>query len=909
MSLAARLRSWIRAATSRSRLEREMDEELAFHLESYTRELIRRGLEPGEAARRARIELGGTAIQKEHMRASLGLRLWDDLRADLRYALRALAKSPGFTAIAIGSLALGIGANVAIFSMARTALFQTLPVPRPAELRQLRWTIHGTRQPMSELNGYLDKPGVDSMSSSAFSTEAYRNLRQSPVFRDLIASSFVGRMEVGFDGDTQSANAQYVSGNFFPALGLTAEVGRLLLPSDDLAPGKGSVVVLSDAFWVSRFARSPAVIGKTIEVNRIPLTIVGVAPRGFTSLDYYGRPHLYLPLSLDPILSPGEHSNRLTDPETWWLSLYGRISPGISNAQAQSALAGIFRQTVQTTLKQRRKIDLDSMRLTVTGADRGGDNPNRLKFLQIDSVLAALAFLVLLLACANLANLLLARAAARQKEVSLRIALGAGRARILRQVFTENLLLAVFGGIAGIVIGYAGRNLAPPLLGQPSPRFDLATLAFTLALSLLTCLLFGSVPAWRATHADAQEAMRETSQMTAKRSRTRMGKSLVIVQIALSVILVAGAGLFLQTLHNLLRVQLGFQPERLLLFDLSLTPEYKTPAKRAAAYELIAERLGAIPGAISASYSTDSLINNTTSTSNFDIDGEPEGEQGERRAWMNIVGPHFFQTMGIPILEGRSFGREDTTSSQPVAIVNQQLAHDFFPGKNPLGQTFRGGDVHAVIVGICGNTRFKDLRNTPPATFYLFSRQVGDYGPGGQMNFVVKTASAPASISTSARMAVRAFDRDIPIYRLRTQEEQIDESLHPERLFALLTSGFGLLALVLACIGIYGIMAYTVARRTNEIGIRLALGAPRRSVMKMILSEALSLCVMGVAAGVVITLFLTRSLQSMLFGLKPYDPLTLVAAALLLSAVALLASFLPARTAARVDPIQALRHD
>jgi predicted permease len=908
MSLLARFRSWLRAATSRSRLEREMDEELAFHLESYTSELIRRGLPPEEAARRARIELGGTAIQKEHMRASLGLRLWDDLRADLRYAVRMLAKSPGFTAIAIGSLALGIGANIAIFSMARTALFQTLPIPHPAELRQLHWTIHGTRQPMNGLYGLADKPGANNMSSSAFSTEAYRDLRESPVFRGLIASSPVGRMEIAFDGDTQSANAQYVSGNFFSALGLTAEIGRLLLPSDDLASGKSTVVVLSDAFWESRFARSPAVIGKTVEVNRVPLTIVGVAQRGFTSLEYYGRPHLYLPLSLDPLLSPGEHSSRLTDPETWWLSLYGRISPGVTNAQAQSALAGIFHQTVQRTLKQRRKIDLDSMRLTVTGASRG-ENPNRLKFLQIDSVLAALAFLVLLLACANLANLLLARAAARQKEVSLRIALGAGRGRILRQVVTENLLLAISGGGAGTALGYAGRNLAPPLLGQPAPSFDLATVGFALGLSLLTCLLFGSVPAWRAIHADAQEAMRETSQMTARRSRTRMGKSLVIVQIALSVILVAGAGLFLQTLHNLLRVQLGFQPERLLLFNLSLTPEYKTSAKRAAAYESIAERLEAIPGTTSASYSTDPLIADYTSTSNFDVDGEPEGERGERRAWMNIVGSHFFQTMGIPLMEGRSFGREDTASSQPVAIVNQQLAHDFFPGKNPVGQTFKGGDVHAVVVGICGNTRFKDLRNTPPPTFYLFSRQIGDYGPGGQMTFAVKTASAPASIAVSARKAVGAFDRNLPVYRLRTQEEQIDESLHAERLFALLTSGFGVLALVLACIGIYGIMAYTVARRTNEIGIRLALGAPRRSVMTMVLSEALTLSVIGVLAGMAITLLLTRSLQSMLFGLKPYDPLTLVAAALLLSAVALLASFLPARAAARVDPIQALRRE
>jgi predicted permease len=352
-----------------------------------------------------------------------------------------------------------------------------------------------------------------------------------------------------------------------------------------------------------------------------------------------------------------------------------------------------------------------------------------------------------------------------------------------------------------------------------------------------------------------------------------------------------------------LRCSFGFQPERLLLFNLSLTPEYKTDVMRAAAYPAIAERLEAIPGVISASYSTDSLIDDTTSTSNFDIDGQPKSE---RRAWENIIGPQFLETMGIPLLQGRDFAREDTTTSQQIAIVNQQLAHDFFLNQNPIGRTFNG---NIRIIGICGNTRFKDLRESPPPTYYLFSRQSADYGPGGSMTFAVKTASDPASVAPSIPRAVRAFDRELPIYHLITQQEQIDESLHAERLFAFLTSGFGMLALVLACIGIYGIMAYTVARRTNEIGIRLALGAQTGQVMRMILSEAVTLAVIGVVAGAGITLLLTRSLQSLLFGLRPDDPLTLISAGLLLIAVALLASFIPARAAARVNPIQALRHE
>lgn len=903
MSLRTRVRTWLRAVTFRARLEREMDEELEFHLESYAQEMMRRGVAPEEATRRARMELGNVVTQKEKMRESLGLRLWDDLRADLRYAVRMLAKSPGFTAIAIGSLALGIGANTAIFSMTRTALFESLPVWHPEELRLLHWSVRGVNQPMNDIYGNVYKGEGGTTNSTTFSMAAYQNLQKSAAFRDLIAYSPPGTVSLTVDGDAESGSAEYVSGNFFTGLGLRAQAGRTVLPPDDGAAGKSDVAVLSDWYWNSRFARSPAVIGKTIEVDRVPLTIVGVAPRGFVSLGAYQRPNIFVPLSLDPILSPGESRSRLTDPETWWLTLFGRIRPGMSDAQAQAALAGVFRETVHETLKPRRGIDLNSMRIFVTPGNRG-DNPYRHRFVQIDSILGALASLVLLLACANLANLLLARATARHREVSLRIALGASRARILRQAFTENLLLALAGGAAGTALGYAGRNLAPPLVGQPLPKFDWAILAFALGLSLFTCLLFGAMPAWRATHAEAQDAMKETMQMTAKRSRTRLGKSLIVAQIALSVILVAGAGLFLQTLWNLVKVPLGFQPQQLLLFSLALTPQYNTTTARASAYQEIASRLEAIPGVISASYSTDTLIDDETSTSNFDITGQP---QGVRRAWENIVGPHYLESMGIPLLQGRDFGRQDTPNSQRVAIVNEQLAHEFFPGRSAIGQTFNSD--HTLIVGICGNTRFKDLRDTPPPTYYLFSRQIADYGPGGQMTFVVKTASNSAAVAISLRQAIHAFDRSLPIAHVRTQREQINESMQSERLFAFLTGGFGLLALILACIGIYGLMAYTVARRTNEIGIRLALGAQARQVMGMVLREALWMAAIGVAAGTVMALVLSRSLQSMLFGLKPDDPLTYVVAGVLLALVAVLASFVPARAAARVNPIQALRHE
>lgn len=512
---------------------------------------------------------------------------------------------------------------------------------------------------------------------------------------------------------------------------------------------------------------------------------------------------------------------------------------------------------------------------------------------------------MLLLACANLASLLLARAAARQRKLSVRMALGAGRRRLLRQALTEALLLSTLGGIAGTALGYAGRNLAPPLLRQPKPDFDWLVLGFGLCLAVLTGVLCGDIPAWRTIGMDAQDGLRETSQMTAKRTRSLLMKSSVALQISLATLLLVGAGLFVRTLHNLSSVALGFQPQHLLLFDIVLPPkEYPAAVDRAIAYEQLEDRLSALPGVISAASSTDALIAGDTSTSNFNVDGQPADE---RQAWKNIVGEHFFPTMGIPMLSGRGFGRQDTQTSESVAVINRELASQFFRGKNPIGQTFNS--THTRIVGVCGDTRFRSLRDAPPPTYYLFTRQAGDYHAGGEMTFSVKTAADPDAIAASVRKVAQDFRRDLLINNLRTQEEQIHSSLRQERLFASLTTSFGILALTLACIGIYGIMAYTVARRTNEIGIRLTLGAQAQQILAMILRETSWLAIIGVAVGLGAALLLTRFLASMLFGLKPNDPATLVGAATLLFAVPLLAGFIPARRASHVQPIQALRHE
>jgi predicted permease len=905
MSAFSQLKSWLRAATRRTRLEDRMDEELAFHLESCIEDLVRRGMPREEATRTAKIEFGNTLTQKEEMRASFGLRWWDDLRADLRYAVRMLANAPGFTLIAVASLALGIGANTAIFSTTKAALLDSVHVSHPNQLRLLEWQIRGNQQPMASLYGGLDLSDAGNVRSTAFTYAAYQALQQDhSAFESLVAFFLASHMEIAWDDEVDSTNVEYVSGNFFSVLGLPATVGRAILPTDDQL-GKTPVAVISDAFWEAHFARSPRAIGKMLKINGVPTTIIGVAPSNFDGLFFDRHPAVMLPISMEPVISGGWSNSRMGDADTAWLRVAGRIRPGISNTRAEAALTGILQQTFKTTLKLNRKHQsLDTLKLLVTPGNQG-ENPWRHEYAKIDVVLTIMVALVLLLACANLANLLLARSIARQRELSLRMALGAGRGRLLRQTFTEAFLLALLGSIAGAAIGYAGRNFAPLLLQQPKPDFDWKVMAFTLCLTLLTALLCGSIPAWHAVRTDAQNALRETSQMTAKRTRTSLAKFFVVMQIGLATLLLVGAGLFVRTLYNLSSVELGFEPQRILLFELSLpATEFPSTADRATAYQQLEERLSAIPGAISATVSTDTLIANVTSTSNFDVDGQPAGE---KTAWENIVGDHFFQTMGIPMLSGSGFERQDTPTTGRVAVVNRELANQFFHGQNPIGHTFNSD--HTRIIGVCGDTRFRSLRDNVPPTYYLFSGQVADYGPGQEMTFAVKTAANPDAVATSVRKVVHDFRHDLIITHMRTQEELIRTSLQQERTFASLSTGFGLLAIVLASIGIYGIMAYNVSRRTNEIGIRLALGAQARQILTMVLGETSWLAVTGVAVGLGAALLLTRFLKTMLFGLKPTDPLTMIGAGAMLFAVALLAGFIPARRASRVEPMQALRHE
>jgi predicted permease len=916
-SLIARLTSWVRAVVRRNRLEEEMEVELAHHLESLTADLIRSGQLPAEAARNARIALGAVAINKEEMRSSLGLRWWDELWADLRYGVRILRKSPGFTLIAATSLALAIGANTTIFSIAKQLLYQRLNVPHPEQLRMLRWNGDG-HEAIHGMWGDFDSTPGSGTTGSVFSFPVYQQLRaHNQWLNDLLAFK-EDSMNATIHGNAQRVNAAMVTGNYFDVLEVRPQLGRALQASDDATPGSGNVAVISDAIWLRDYDRSPAALGQTITLNQIAVTVIGVAPRGFTGAKgVMESPDLYVPLSLQPVIDPKGNAELFNSSDLWWVNVAGRIKPGVSDQAAQAGLDVQFQAAVRACMKMEAGETMP--RFEVADGSRGMHFSDRM-FKKPIYVLLALTGFVLLLACANIANLMLARGSKRQREMSVRLAMGAGRQRIVRQLLTESLLLAALGGTGGLALGYLGRNILPNLLTNAwehnylNTPFDWGVFAFTAAVTLITGILFGLAPAWMASSAEVSSTLKETAQSTTRRRRGLSGRSIVAFQIALSTLLVVGAGLFTRTLFALSSVDVGFDADHLLLFEIS-PPSARYPAgKDVLLHAQLEQRIAALPGvkavtAAATPYIADNLNN---------YDFLPEGERFEDYKRLhkqdaedtNSVGIHFFETMGIPILAGRGFGPQDTATSLKVAVINQALVRKRFPNVNPIGHRFRTtrADTGALItiVAICADTRYVNLRDRPPAQFFLPYIQSSGVG---SMVYELRTQLAPASLTPVLRHVVQSVDPDLPIIDVRTQREQINATMQIERLFAALTAGFGVLALALACVGIYGIMAYSVANRRNEIGIRLALGAQPGQVRSMILRESTSLAVTGIVVGVVAALALTRLVKSMLYGIQPYDPATMAGGVLILLAVALAASWIPARRAAGVQPMEALRHE
>jgi predicted permease len=918
------LRSWMRAVSRRGRLETEMEAELADHVARMTADLVRGGHSSAEAARRARIALGPALVHKEQMRASLGLRWGDELGADLRYALRMLRKSPGFTAVAATSLALAIGANTTIFSAAKQILYERLGVPHAADMRLLTWTGTEKHVAVHHVHGDYDPLPGGRVTSPVFSYPAYQLLRaRNSVLGDLLAFRETG-MNATIGQDAQRVLVEMVSGNYYPVLGVQPQLGRAIGPSDD-AVSSQPVAVISDEFWERAFGRSPAVIGQMIKLNDVPVTIIGVNPKSFTGAKSTlepETPEAIVPLAMQPILTPTSNGNSwLTSPEQWWVNIMGRRQPGVSDGAAQAALDTRLSAIVRATMPVRPGEDIP--RVALLDGSRGLFEQKEI-FLKPMTVLITLVGFVLLLACANIANLMLARGTQRVREMSVRLALGAGRARIVRQLLVESLLLAALGGALGIAMGYLGRVAIPQLTenawqhAELRVHFDWPVLAFAAGITVLTGILFGMAPALAAARAEVTHGLKETTHTVTRRRRGVSSKALVGFQIALSTLLVIGAGLFIRTLARLNSVDPGFRTHDLLLAQIAL-PQNRYPAGQDIAFHLRMEQaFAALPGVESVAPAMETYLSGDSSDTDFLPAGESYDKDKKQEENYNAVGVNFFRTLAIPIVSGRAFGAQDTAASPKVGIINQSLARSRFPGQNPIGKRFstsahdmdgHGGKLATdwiEIVGVCGDTRYTNLRDDPPPQFFL--PYVQQTAVGG-MSYELHTRLKAETLAPALRRALKAVDPTLPLMNVRTQDEQVAIDLSEERLFVAMTSGFGLLALALASVGIYGIMAYSVANRTSEIGIRLALGAQPAQVRGMILRESTWLACAGIAVGLCGALALARAVRSMLYGIAPNDPLTLAAGVALLLAIALAAGWIPARRASRVQPVVALRHE
>jgi predicted permease len=891
------------------------DDEIHLHIDMLKDRFIQAGMEPSDAELAARRQFGSATLLRERHHEQRGFPAFIALVRDLQFGLRQLRRNSTLTWVGILSLSLGIGANTAIFAAAKRVLFDTLPITHPEQVRMLTWSS-GREQPVPPVWGDVARDEADGLTGNGFSYPVLEQMRKRLDAVDSLVAFKDAPMSVTIDRHAEMVNGELVSGNAFQSLGVTAKLGRTLSPSDDASPGSGPVVVISDGYWTQRFARSASVIGKGIALNGVPVTIVGVSSGRFAGLQMGNPMQIFVPLTMQPLILPRAQNGSvslLDNPQSWWVQVLGRLRPNVSEMRAQSELDATLRGAAMPVLKH--TADLNRFHLRFIPGDRGLDYL-RGAYARPSYVLLALAGLALLLSCLNLANLLLARAATRQRELSTRLALGASRGSIARQLLTESLLLSGFGGVAGLLLGYVTRNLVPRLLSTSSQpemiqvQFDWRVLLFTFGVSLATGILFGVAPAWQATRMAAASGLRQSGGASANRRKLWVDKALVTAQIAISATLLIGAGLFAHTLVNLSRIPLGFESNRLLLFRLTLPRARYNDAQMAAFFQRLDANLASLPGVRSVSFSSIGIIGDGHSGATFRIPGHVVGNEPDR-VETNGVGTDFFQTLGIPILRGRGFNRTDTATSAKVAIVNRALAQKFFPNENPIGETFQTDpeDVEGQIqiVGVVPDTRYADLRSETPPTFYVpYTQRVN--GPA-RMMVEIRTFSQPGSVLPEVRDAVESLDRDVPLTDVRTMQAQVQSTMADERALAKLAAGFSALALTLASIGIYGITAYSANTRTSEIGLRIALGAGTQQVLSRILREAFWLSSSGILAGFIAALWLTRFIRSMLYGLGGIDLATIGTVAGVLLSVSLIAALAPARRAARIDPIQALRHD
>jgi predicted permease len=837
--------------------------------------------------------------------------LWQDIR----YGLRMLAKNPGFTAVAVATLALGIGANTAIFSLVNAVMLQSLPVRHPEQLVVARWSAHGKPQDIGS-SSYGDCHSTEwrgpNYGGCSFSYPTFKEIRaEKDIFSSVSAFAGPANLDLSGNGPASMAEGELVSGDYFQTLGVRAALGRTLEPSDE-RPDAAPVVVLNYGYWQSAFGGASAAIGKTIRLNGVAFTIVGVTEPSFTRLTPGKSLDMWLPLTqLVPLGLPW--GGRSLEARNWWLTLVGRLKQGTPLPQAQAAVSLLFRNQTLHGEKPALK-DSDDPKVTLLPAQKALTGI-RANFGEPLYLLMAAVGIVLLIACANVAGLMLARATAREKEMAVRLALGAGRGRVIQQLLTESLLLSVAGAALGVLLAYWGAaglagflaaNWYHPLEIDLQP--DATVLLFTIGAALLTGIGFGLAPAFRGTRINVAPVLKENSGSLSSAShvgsrRFGLGSSLVVAQVALSMVVLIGAGLLLRTLEKLQSINPGFDTRNILLFSVDPTLAGYKEWNIQSVYDELDRRLAALPGVVSASYSSDALLDGGLWTSDVHVEGHGPGSTIETQ--MMATGPDFFETMRIPLVKGRTFRAADMRSKQDVAVVNEAFVRKFLESRDPIGMHFGGTDpkdAQREIVGVVADTKYDDMRKADEPTAYIPLKK-------GQLTFALRTAAAPSALIPGVRKIVSDVDNNLPVFGVRTQSQTIDRLLFNQRLVARLSSLFGLLGLLLACIGLYGLLSYEVARRTREIGIRAALGAQRQDVLRMVIKQGLVLVVFGAMTGIIASFAVTRFLQSLLFGVRATDPWTFAAVCGLLVFVGALACYIPARRATKVNPVVALRYE
>ncbi|HKV63271.1 MAG TPA: ABC transporter permease [Candidatus Acidoferrum sp.] len=984
------------------RMLEELDADIREHLERETQDNIERGMSSEDARHAALRKFGNVTRVKEDTREVWSLVWLEQLLQDIHFGLRMLRKSPGFAAVAILTLALGIGANTAIFSLIDAVMLRALPVENPSQLVLLKWSARNA----PNIHGYMTagdcptdlRPGAANPSGCSFSEPMFREVAQANVFSSTAAFAISGRLNLTGNGPATIVNGQLVSGDFFRTMGLRAAMGRLLDAADD-TPSAAPVSVLNYGYWQSAFGGSPDIVGHTIELNNVPFTIVGVAEQRFTGITPGSDYDVWLPLSdAQRISDPMRWQNRSGDVSNWWMTIVGRLKPGTPLAQAQAVVSGLFRNEVLHgsvplfhaggpagppappqglpaggSAQVRREVPSAGPPAPVGGGGnksvllappqgapaRGAqtaremssapktlsvvaDNPQvtlvpaqtglagaRTQYSNPLYVLMLAVGIILLIACANVAGLILARAATRQKEMALRLALGAGRGRVVRQLLTESVMLSTLGGALGILFAYWGAHTIISFVSSNQARplgfatgVDLRVLGFTVAVSLLTGILFGVAPTFRSARVALTPALKEGEGSSASSGHHggkwfSVGNTLVVAQVALAIVVMVGAGLLVRTLANLRSIDVGFDSHNILVFGIDPTLIGYKGLQVDAFYRDLQGRLSEIPGVKSASYSMGSLLSGGLMITVFHWPGTPQDQNSESDVLP--VGPNFFETLHIPLLGGRGFNASDfalsasnsgpaPTSAPTPVIVNQAFIAKYVGKENPLGRRFGQSQADAngpaspgyEIVGVVHDTKYSDLRREIHPMMY-FPQSVGG------ASFELRTAADPQAILPAIREVVAQVNTNLPLFDVKTESQQIDRLLFQERLVARLSGFFGLLALVLACVGLYGLLSYEVSRRTREIGIRIALGAQAKDVLRSVVRQGLVLAFVGAVVGTGVALGVTRYLKSMLYDVHANDPVTIVAVVALLILVALAACFIPARRATNVDPMVALR--